>query len=139
MKITSKQLAELLDAREYDNEITPEEEKLARDNNLVVVFGASDDLCEILGAIDDEVGCYNGGNFFINKNGVSDITEEDEEVLNKYGVLDQIKDQNRGITAIWDQDGYSWTYKTDIPHETFEIVDNGNKYCRGIVFSLEDI
>jgi hypothetical protein len=33
----------------------------------------------------------------------------------------------------------TWTYKTDIPHETFEIYDNGKLYCRGIVFSVDEV
>lgn len=43
------------------------------------------------------------------------------------------------ITAIWDNYGYSWTYKTTIPHETFEIMEGEQKYCRGIVFSTDDL
>ena len=33
----------------------------------------------------------------------------------------------------------TWCYKTDIPHETFMIYDDGEPYCRGIVFSIEDL
>ena len=43
------------------------------------------------------------------------------------------------ITAIWNSDGYAWIYRTYIPHETFEILEDSTKYCRGIVFSKEDL
>ena len=43
------------------------------------------------------------------------------------------------ITAVWDTDGYSWIYQTDIPHATFEIVEDGAPYCRGIIFALADV
>jgi hypothetical protein len=43
------------------------------------------------------------------------------------------------IKTIWDEGGYSWQYETDIPHATFEIVEDGEKYCKGIVFNLADI
>lgn len=40
----------------------------------------------------------------------------------------------------WCKDGYSWTYGTDVPHECFDIYDtDGEKYCRGIVFSISDV
>ncbi len=49
------------------------------------------------------------------------------------------------ITAIWDGDTdengqlITWTYKTDIPHETYMIYEDGEPYCRGIVFSIENL
>ncbi|MNW22346.1 hypothetical protein D3C71_2237660 [compost metagenome] len=43
----------------------------------------------------------------------------------------------KSIEALWcKEDGYSWTYKTEIPHATFEVADGDEPYCRGIVFSL---
>jgi hypothetical protein len=45
----------------------------------------------------------------------------------------------RKIEAVWAEDGYSWTYRTDIPHATFEITEDGEPYCRGIVFALADL
>ena len=44
---------------------------------------------------------------------------------------DDIKDENGGLIT--------WTYKTDIPHETFMIYEDGSSYCRGIVFNINDI
>lgn len=32
----------------------------------------------------------------------------------------------------------TWTYKTDIPHETFNIHDDNELYCTGIVFYAKD-
>lgn len=137
--MTPKQLAAQLNGREYGKEITKEEEKLARENNLVVVFGYSDDLCELRGAITDEVGCYDGGEFLINKNGVLDINDEDSKVLEKYNLTGHVTKGSRKIEILWGKDDYSFTYKTDIPHETFDILEDGSKYCRGIVFSLDSI
>lgn len=33
----------------------------------------------------------------------------------------------------------SWTYKTDIPCERFNIWEDGELYCVGLVFSIEDL
>lgn len=33
---------------------------------------------------------------------------------------------------------YRWTFSTAIPNSTFEMLDDGQPYCKGIVFSLAD-
>lgn len=65
-----QEFAKMLDGRTYGNEITKEEQKLAKDLGFVVVFGASDDLMEFRGAIADEFGCYDGGTVCLNENGI---------------------------------------------------------------------
>jgi hypothetical protein len=135
--MTPKQLAAQLNGREYGEEITKEEEKLARENNLVVVFGYSDDNMELRGAITDEVGCYDGGACYISPNGIlPNFDDVEEEYMEQY-----INDKKKAklVTALWDKNGYSWVYATDIPHETFDILEDGEKYCRGLVFSLDSI
>jgi hypothetical protein len=137
----AKILATLLTGREYGKEITRDEEAQAKAAGLVVAFGASDDLLELRGAIHDEVGCYGGGSAKIDRAGLipdfEDIDRDDKEELRSY-----FKRENGGATidAAWEgEPGYSWIISTDMPHETFEIVEDGAPYCRGIVFSLSDI
>ena len=136
----AKELAAKLNGREYWHEITDEEVRQAKEAGLVVVFGASDDLIEFRGAIRDEGDCYDGGTVLIDTKGVLpswDSASECEESAQEYF---ERKAKARTITALWAKEpGYSWTYKTDIPHETFEIVEDGEPYCRGIVFNIGDI
>lgn len=33
----------------------------------------------------------------------------------------------------------TWTREANIPHETFMIYKSGEPYCRGIVFSIDDV
>lgn len=111
--MTIYEFAERLNGREYGNELTRIEEAEAKARGFVVVFGYSDDNAEFRGAIDDEVGCFDGGRVYENGD--------------KY------------IDAVWCdscEGNYDWTYKTNIPHATFDIYDYGGKYCRGIVFEL---
>ena len=68
--MTSKELAALLDGNKYGNEITKEQEALAAENGLVVVFGYSDDNVELAGAFDDEVGAFDGTTFYVTREGV---------------------------------------------------------------------
>ena len=133
--ITKEQLAERLNGREYMQEITKSEKKEAAESGLVVVFGASDDLIEFRGAIDDEQGAWQGGDFYIDNGG--ELFDEDHEDCCKYKT--KAREAAHKITAIWDRDGYSWIYETKIPHVTFKIMEDGEKYCRGIVFSLQEL
>lgn len=124
--MTAKQLAEKLDGREYLNEITPEEEKEAEANGLVAVYGYSDDNVELAGAISDEIGAWEGVVFHVDKDGGYHI--EDSDAPNR-------------IRAVWCAPGSdaAWTFETEIPHETFSIYEDGELFCVGIVFRMEDL
>jgi len=103
-------------------------------NRLVAVFGGSDDLIEMRGAVNDEVGAYNGGEACFNVQGLlqNDCENDNCPHFAKAKVLAPT------VHALWcEEDGFSWTYLTDIPHETFLIMEDDETYCRGIVFSLD--
>ena len=65
--MTTFEMARRLNGNQYLNEITGDEECIAKESNLVIVFGYSDDCIEFRGAIEDELCCFNGGDFWINK------------------------------------------------------------------------
>lgn len=134
------EIAAALNGKEYplDRQITNELRMQAKAGGIVIVYGASDDLMEFDGVFRDEVGCYDGGEAFVDKSGVlqRDSAESDEEIAE----FVTRKKSARKIEALWGAEyGYSWTYKTDIPHATFEVIEDGEPYCRGIVFSVEDL
>lgn len=139
-KITKEQLAETLNGNEYGNEITKEQEQQAKESGLVVVFGYSDDNMELRGAIDDEIGCYEGGEIKFTKEG-KQIDEDDMEVLEKYNVVPKLNT----IEAVWDKpfgendERCSFQYKTDIPHSQFRIMEDDELYCVGIIFNVTDL
>ena len=143
--MTKEELAALINGRKYRHELTDKEEKSAKDARLVVVFGASDDLMEFRGAINDERGAWNGGEALVDNLGLlperEQIDSDDDEALKDYFAR---QPNIRKIEALWCKDGeYSWTFKTDIPHATFEIGESDEEetapYCRGIVFSLNEL
>lgn len=141
MNITKESFALMLTGREYGSEITSAEEAQAKAAGLVVVFSYSDDNAEFRGAINDEIGCCFGGTIVVNAKGIVPEPADDErDVLKKFGVLDAVTKSGKKIEALWCKEpGYSWTYKTDIPHATFEVIEDGEKFCRGIVFSIADL
>lgn len=144
--MNKEQLAQILNGREYRDEITKEEEQLAKENNLLVCFGASDDLLELRGIIDDEVSAYDGGTALIvkKKGGKIDVMSE-----NDFEEIEGLMDQNDlefnlpsvKVVAEWCPEDLecSWRITSKIPHTTFDIMEDGELYCRGIVIHKSDI
>lgn len=135
--MNAKELATLLNGNEYRNEISDELEQKAKENALVVVFGHSDDNAEFRGAIHDEVGCYDGGVIPITKKGI--LHNECEEHDCPY--FEKIKEKSSTVASVWcpEELECSWLFKSEISHETFDIMEDGELYCRGIVFSINDV
>ena len=123
--MTIYEFADLLDGRQYREEITRQEEQTAKENGFVVIYGASDDLCEIAGAISDEIDCYDGGGFYL-YNG---------RVLSE----DECADENYCVKAVWCPyyENCSWTYETSLPYAKFKIYKDDELYCIGIVVDIK--
>ena len=133
-KITKEALAALLDGREYRSEITSDESKLAKENGLVIVYGASDDLMEFGGAIYGDIDCWEGGTAYLDGNGLFENFCNDAAC--PYAEIERAK--GKTIEAVWcPPGGGSWAYVTDIPHATFKIYEDGELYCVGIVFEID--
>lgn len=139
--MTAKELANQLTRIEYPVRIPAHTLTQAKASRLVIVHGGSDDLIEFDGAITDEAGVNGGGVVEIDSQGViPDFGDVEHKVSECQKWL--VRHGNaRSIDALWcvEGEGYCWTYKTDIPHETFEVMDGDDHYCRGIVFCLDDI
>ena len=68
--MTLDEVYDILNGREYLNELTDAEEDEMKHSGIVAVFGYSDDNVELRGAVDDELYAFNGRTFFMNKSGV---------------------------------------------------------------------
>lgn len=139
--MTKEELATQLNGIEYPTRIPGALIVAAQSAGLVILCGASDDLMEFYGARREEIGCYDGGYAYVDQDGpLPDpdcLDDRDSEEAMKYY---QRKANAMPIEACWcKEEGYSWTYKTDIPHASFEVVEDGEPYCRGIVFALADL
>ncbi|MBQ9348657.1 MAG: hypothetical protein IJT94_15195 [Oscillibacter sp.] len=141
--MTPKEFASRINSRFRGSELTAEEKRLARDSGLVVVYGASDDLMEIDGALDDEAGCFDGGTFHINRDGLVKWQDEDGDFCENCPYFKAVLKSAMKIRAVWHGRGNPcWTYETDIPHEEFTVRDKDDpeeSYCIGIIFRLEDL
>ena len=131
--MTIQEFAKMLDGNGYGDESWNEDGK-AKELGFVVVFGASDDLCELRGAIDGEVGCLDGGTIYLDG---ERLLEECECECSYYQLA---KEKCKLINIIWhDEGGPAWTYETEIPHATFDVMEAGEVWCRGIVFDIKSL
>ena len=135
--MTISELANKLDGIEYPVRIPKEIAKEAKDHGWLIVYGASDDLIEFEGAFRDEAGVYNGGEVRFDKKGIiPPFDEVEHEPVSCREWIERI-DNSTVIEALWcEEEGYSWTYKLDKIHYTFEVMEDGEHYCRGIVFAI---
>ena len=116
--------------------------KFAKENNFVFIFGYSDDCVEFRGSIYDEGYCYGGGNLPFTKKGLVNDTGELEDALkvltdNGYDVS-SIHAQTNTVKAVRDTKGV-WRFETDIPHKTFNVMEDGELSSVGIAFRMEDL
>lgn len=137
--MTMEQLAAAITGREYPPKFLKEETDAAKAAGLVICYGASDDLVEFEGAIHDEIGAYEGTKFRIDALGLrqkwSDVDRDSEAACEAYSRRKSLPSYE--VKARWDPgEGYSWKLETEMPHATFEIVEDGEPFCRGIVFAL---
>lgn len=136
-KITPKFIAGELNGLEYKHFYSNHNQKtydLASAAGIVIVHGMSDDLMEFEGAIQDELGAP--GKAYLTNEGLL-YNQCDNDGCPHYATE---KECATTIEAVWCEDpDIAWTFKTSIPHETFLIKEDGEKFCRGIVFNLADV
>ncbi len=140
--ITKEEFAATLDGRSYREEITLEECAIADAAGLVVIFGASDDLMEFRGAIDDEVGVGDGSVVRFTLSGKilpAEIDRSARELLERHGVLDIVEKYRAEAIAIEVINEAPWTYGTDVPHAFFRITEDGQAFCAGMVIDLHEV
>lgn len=139
-EVNAHELAAMIDGVTCGNEVTVRTKILAAQNGLVIVYGASDDLMEFDGAIEAELSAYGGRVASVTRDGVVVPPDCDPEFRMCPYYEAAIKHCKK-IKAVWCPDGtdFAWVYETDIPHEVFRVLEDGEHYCLGIVFSVEDL
>ena len=134
--MTPQDAAAALNGNQYAEEWWKELWAEMKSAGLVAVFGASDDLVELRGAIDNEIPAYQGTTFFVEEKGLVENGCEHGDGCPNW------TQRGTPVKALWGPEGIegdpSWAFATEIPHVTFDIMDKDELYCRGIVFALKD-
>jgi len=157
MSQVSDRYAAQFNNREYPFKPSQDELLQLVKDNCIVVFGCSDDLCEIMGAWSDEVGCYDANGDEVRFDSVGVIPRWESIIGDGELTLDEARnyikrlDEKSNSFQIWwcDDFGYdegheySFTYTADFPHSTFDIIETEDnevtKYCRGMVIDLNEV
>jgi len=102
---------------------------------VVVAYGMSDDLLEFEGAISDEVGAFNGATVYISEGKIVSAAVCPECGRTFGNVI--------CVSANWnDTPGNGepcWTVHVNVPSHPFTIMENGEAFCKGVVFSTENV
>lgn len=138
--LTKELLAMALHGREYPFALTDEEQAQAATAGLVVIFGSGDDSFEARGAFAGQQYVYDHGTVLIDSKGL--LPErgniDDDAELRDFFVREPLAKKVDAIFGTVAPEP-SWTYSTALPHATFEIIEDGEVYCRGIVISVADL
>ena len=134
--MTRDELAQKLNGREYGTELEYSERKAAMEAGLVVIFGASDDLVEVQGALDEEVGAYGGTSLRLSRQQVTWVGEHSCDC--DHCGFQALQAQMAEVRAIWGGTP-AWKIETDVPHAEFTIMEDGEPFCQGVVIDLKDL
>ena len=138
--MTIKDVAVMLNGREYGSEVSPREETEFKNAGIVVVYGYSDDCVEFEGAVNTEIGIWNAG-YIPLLNGVPfDVPcDTDEFEISCCPLLKEVAKRLKHIKVKFGMNG--WEFDAEFPHEKFSIVEreSDNSCSEGLVYSLADL
>lgn len=167
---TIEDLAKLLDGNEYGDELYNEHniniEELCKKNKWIVVFAYSDDCLELRGAIDDELGAWDGtivkfikaGDFYLDdcddygdddatyrkatQDMVVNICERELDHI-KNSVGDLAKYDGLIIEALWDPSNSdaSWQMncKGNVEYARFNIMEEEELYAECLIIDVSKL
>lgn len=148
-------MAEILNGRQYGEEISKEQAEVAKASGLIVVFGSSDDIVITKGFIDDELYLSDEwdstiwnftkdwklvmdfDNLFDWEIDNTDINWDTKKILMDF--YKKFIKTTAEFTAEFEKNWYSWFIDSSSKHETFEIFEDWEKFCRGIVININDL
>lgn len=113
-------------------DIGSEVEREASRAGLIVVYGAGRDTVAFIGAIAGEADVPEGGAIHIDADGL--LPDVDAVAADDLPAYYDRKRLSYLIDAEWQQHGFPWSFTTAIPHHRFVVLNEGARYCRGIIF-----
>lgn len=126
------EIASRLNGREYCSELVPGEFEEFKNARIVVAYGRSDDLLEFEGAIYDEYSPFE--KIYFNEYGkqIQNRCDNDDCPYHE-------KEKKHAPYWIKAKGDLPWEWDTNIPHAVFNVMEYGELYGQGIVFSLDDL
>jgi hypothetical protein len=140
-----KKIQQLCDEIQYSRDIPEEAKKLAKENNIIVIVGGSDDLMYCYGAdcyLTDEqehgYGWY--GEDLTTIKGNKKLKKEAKQLGLKIWWCGKIEDCYLSIEDynVNDSGAFSYSVNEDINHLNFKVMEDEDVYCTGIVIQLPE-
>ncbi len=150
-------IQQLCDGLEYREDPCEEAQQLAKDNNCIIVIGASDDLMETYGVHCEltenrgrgEFGCFDGTDFSELQKYIDDgdnyrdyrqLKKEIDSIGLKvfwYGEIEGtgIKQENYNYEEMG---CFCYTVKDGIEYRDFKVYEDGKIYCTGKVIKMPE-
>lgn len=101
---------------------------------IVVIRGDSHGYIQFDGAVSNE---FPDEKYYFNSKGIirNECNSNSCPYFEKH-----LNDAKYFVESTQSEEGqYVWEFNTNIPHVTFDILNDGEKYCRAIVFKLSDL
>lgn len=111
----------------------------AKERGIVILYNIHPMTCVLKGAIHSETDCYVGKIAFIDSTGFSRrfyFTDPEERF--SYKNWKENKDIEFRIKCNSEGNPY-WRYETKIPHEKFDVYEDGELFCEGIIFYADEL
>lgn len=147
--MTKDQLAILLDGNEPVDEMTREQERIAAENNLLVLFCRANDMLEMRGAIHGEEDAAGGGDFALILEG-EQFSDDDSDAIQRaesnmvMRISDEYdnEDNPRLIRVEWcreDETPLDWSISSNLSRAWFTIGDDDGPFCEALVIDLDEV
>jgi hypothetical protein len=138
--MTKDTLAALVHGRRHDHGLSIALTEGAKEAGLVIVMGGGEDYIELHGALEQEWGVYGAAEILLTREGIFDTHECGEPCRYFTAALKHAQRCGQTLRVVWNATTFpTWHFQTTIPHATFDILEEGQVFCRGIVFHLDDI
>lgn len=144
--MTKEELAAKLSGREYPFELNVGEITEAKESGLAILYGASDDLLEFAGAIYDEVGANDGTTVHVTPGGkiietMESPCDNDNRDHCEYFTAWLKTQKTFRVDADWcpKEPKCSWLITATVPGAAFDIMEDGELFCRGLVIDMNEV
>ncbi len=132
-------IAEAMNGISYDNLRNGRAlENIAREaqkRGCIIIYGISDDIVRVAGAIDEEIDAWDGTVFHVADGKLVPVQTDGCEdcELYKRAIANAVE-----VKALWEHQGYRWYVEapSNAASEPFIVYRDGETFCRGIVMGV---
>jgi hypothetical protein len=142
---TLNEIKEICDGIQYSRDVPEDAKKLAKENNIIIIVGGSDDLMYCYGAksylADNQEHGYGwDGEDLTTIKGEKKLKKEAKQLGLKIWWCGEIADKGLKIEgySTTKSGAFSYSVNDDIESLNFKVMEDEDVYCTGIIIQLPD-